>query len=209
MSRPVDARRREEVLTAVLATCATDGLGHRSLRDIAAAAGTSHRMLLHHFGSRDGLLVAVVEDVEARQADLAASLHGPPGSVLEAMWAHLSDPDLRPFERLFFESYARGANGEAPFDRLIPAAVHSWLQPAGSAGGEPEPDAAFTRLALAVVRGLLLDLVATGDTAETTAALHRFVALVEAAGRGGQVDEPTATAARDRGPVEPRSSGPR
>jgi AcrR family transcriptional regulator len=181
VSRPVDTARREELLGAVVATCASDGLGHRSLRDIAAAAGTSHRMLLHHFGSREGLMVAVVEEVEARQTALAASLDGPAGPLLAAMWAHLSDPDLRPFERLFFESYARGASGEAPFDRLVPGAVDGWLRSAADIGDEPDPDPAFTRLALAVVRGLLLDLVATGATAETTAALHRFVALVDAA----------------------------
>lgn len=134
-------------------------------------------MLLHHFGSREGLMVAIVEEVESRQTALAATLDGSPASQLEAMWEHLSDPALRPFERLFFESYARGANGEAPFDLLVPDVVAAWLRPADGA----DPDPAFTRLALAVVRGLLLDLVATGAVAETTAALHRFVALAEAA----------------------------
>ena len=43
------------------------GIGDRSLRDIAAAVGTSHRMLIHHFGSREGLLTEVVRTVEANQ----------------------------------------------------------------------------------------------------------------------------------------------
>ena len=38
----------------------TDGLGDLSLRKIAAAVGTSHRMLLYHFGSKNGLLLEVV-----------------------------------------------------------------------------------------------------------------------------------------------------
>ena len=87
------------------------------------------------------------------------------------MWAHLSAPQLRPLERLFFECYARGANGEAPFDQLLPGAVESWL---ADDGGDP----ALRRLGLAVVRGLLLDLVATGDEAATAAALARFADLV-------------------------------
>jgi AcrR family transcriptional regulator len=153
-------------LAAVVETCAERGLGQRSLRDIAADVGTSHRMLIHHFGSREGLMVAVVEEVEARQAALATSLHGPPAAMVEQMWEHLSDPALRPLERLFFESYARGASGEHPFAQLHPGAVESWL-PDG-------PDRAQVRLALAVIRGLLLDLVATGDEAGTAAALSRF-----------------------------------
>ena len=186
MSRPPDVERRAELLAAVVASCAARGIGHRSLRDLAADAGTSHRMLLHHFGSREALLVAIVEEVERRQAEFATTLAGSPAeALLAAMWAHLSDPALRPFERLFFESYARGANGETPFDRLLPAVVDAWLQTDGPAHGPADradaaPDPALTRLGLAVVRGLLLDLVATGAEAETTAALHRFAALLAA-----------------------------
>jgi AcrR family transcriptional regulator len=173
MSRPRDLVRRDELLAAVVADCAERGLGHRSLREIAEHVGTSHRMLIHHFGSREELMVAIVEAVEARQAELAASLGGTAAEQLVPMWSHLSDPALRPLERLFFESYSRGANGEAPFDRLLPGAVESWLVAEGV-------DPALRRLGLAVVRGLLLDLVATGDRAATTAALERFAALVAA-----------------------------
>jgi AcrR family transcriptional regulator len=172
VSRPRDLRRRDELLAAVVADCAEHGLGNRSLRDIADHVGTSHRMLIHHFGSREELMVAVVQAVEARQADLAGELGGSPADQLSAMWSHLSAPQLRPLERLFFESYARGANGEAPFDQLLPAAVDSWLV---DDGGDP----ALRRLSLAVVRGLLLDLVATSDEAGTAAAIARFADLLD------------------------------
>jgi AcrR family transcriptional regulator len=171
VSRPRDQRRRHELLAAVVADCAEHGLGGRSLRDIADHVGTSHRMLIHHFGSREELMVAVVQAVEARQAALAGELGGPPADQLRAMWSQLSAPQLRSLERLFFECYARGANGEAPFDQLVPGAVKSWLV---DDGGDP----ALRRLGLAVVRGLLLDLVATGDEAATAAAVARFADLV-------------------------------
>ncbi|MET0458776.1 MAG: TetR/AcrR family transcriptional regulator [Ilumatobacteraceae bacterium] len=177
MSPPRDTARRDELLAAVVDTFADRGLGSRSLRDIAAEVGTSHRMLLHHFGSRDLLMVAVVQEVEARQAALLTSADGSPGEVVTRAWAHLRDPSLRPFERLFFETYARAANGEVPFDQFVPGAVDAWLRPAPD--GPPDPDPALTRLGLAVVRGLLLDLVATGAIDETTAALDRFVELLE------------------------------
>jgi AcrR family transcriptional regulator len=171
VARPPDRRRRQELLDAVIADCAAHGVGTRSLRELAASVGTSHRMLIHHFGSREELLVAVVEAVEARQRAFAAELAGDPADVLTAMWRTLTDPRLRPLERLFFECYARGANGEAPFDRLLPDAVESWLQ-----GDDDDP--AARRLGLAVVRGLLLDLVGTGDEAGTSAALSRFADLL-------------------------------
>lgn len=174
MTRARDVGRRDELLAAVVDSFADDGLGSRSLRDVAAAVGTSHRMLIHHFGSRDGLLVAVVQEVEARQARVLDTLVGAPGDRVAQLWEHLSDPALRPFERLFFECYARAANGEAPFDRLLPDAVDSWLT-AGRDDAAVDP--ALVRLGLAVVRGLLLDLVATGARDETTRALACFVRM--------------------------------
>jgi AcrR family transcriptional regulator len=43
------------------------GIADLSLRQLAAAIGTSHRMLLYHFGSREGLLAAVTRAVEEQQ----------------------------------------------------------------------------------------------------------------------------------------------
>ncbi len=176
MPRQRDVERRDELLAAVVDAFARGGLGGRSLREVAAAVGTSHRMLIHHFGSRAALLVAVVQEVEARQARVLDALDAAPADQLLQLWKHLSDPALRSVERLFFECYARGANGEAPFDQLIPDAVDSWLGATGEPAAADDP--ALARLALAVVRGLLLDLVATGARAETTQALERFVALL-------------------------------
>lgn len=174
MARPPDLERRQELLDAVVKECAARGIGDRSLRDIAAAVDTSHRMLLHHFGSRNELLLAIVEEVERRQRALLPELPTEPAEAIAAMWANLRGPELRPFERLFFECYARGAQGEQPFARMLPGAVDAWLAEAGTA------DPAQARLGLAVMRGLLLDLVATDDRAGVDAAAQAFVDLVRA-----------------------------
>lgn len=173
-----DERRRQEVLDAVIESCARSGIGNRSLRELAEDLGTSHRMLLHHFGSRAQLMVAVVGEVERRQAVAFADLGSDAAGVIERMWARLSDPALWPFERLFFECYARGAQGEEPFTMIVPSAVHSWLDLA--AGHPAGGDAGFNRLGLAVMRGLLLDLVATGEREAVGKALARFVSLLRA-----------------------------
>jgi AcrR family transcriptional regulator len=181
MGRPPDERRRRELLDALIEAFAAGGIGDRSLRDVAAAVGTSHRMLLHHFGSRDELLLAIVEEVERRQAATLAELPDEPAEAFAAMWDDLRQPRLRPFERLFFECYARAAAGEEPFDRLVPGAVDDWLaavadREAERAAGRIDP--ALARLGLAVTRGLLLDLVATGDEAGVDAAAARFADLL-------------------------------
>lgn len=177
MPRPPDERRRRELLDALVEAFAAGGIGGRSLRDIAAAVGTSHRMLLHHFGSRDDLLLAIVGEVERRQA---AELDGLPGDAADAtaaMWAILRRRRLRPFARLFFECYARAAHGEEPFTRMMPGAIDGWLAALAARAGRA-PDPALARLGLAVFRGLLLDLVASGDEKEVDAAAARFVLLL-------------------------------
>jgi AcrR family transcriptional regulator len=176
VARSPDLERRQELLDAVVKECAERGIGDRSLRDVAAAVGTSHRMLLHHFGSRNELLLAIVEEVERRQRALLRELPTEPAAAIAAMWADLRRPELRPFERLFFECYARGVQGEQPFARMLPGAVEAWLADAGTS------DPARVRLGLAVMRGLLLDLVATDDRAGVDAAAQAFVDLVSAGG---------------------------
>ena len=180
MARPPDVGRRRALLDALIEAFADGGIGDRPLREIAEAVGTSHRMLLHHFGSRDELLLAIVDEVERRQMSTLPDAATEPADAMAAMWADVRRPELRPFERLFFECYARGAQGEEPFARMLPGAVESWLTEV-DAKTDGAADPAFVRLGLAVTRGLLLDLVATGDDEGVDAAAMAFVDLLRSA----------------------------
>ncbi|MEZ0350857.1 TetR/AcrR family transcriptional regulator [Mycobacterium sp. pR1184] len=177
MVRTPDLARRRQLLDALIDEFADGGIGDRSLRDIADAVGTSHRMLLHHFGSREDLLLAVVEEVEQRQMSLLSELPADAADGFTAMWADLRRPELRRLERLFFECYARAAQGEKPFARMVPGAVDGWLT-AVDAAAKGTGDSAMARLGLAVTRGLLLDLVATNDDAGVDAAAQAFADLL-------------------------------
>lgn len=172
---------RQDLLAAVVDDLMREGLRDRSLRDIAAAVGTSHRMLIHHFGSRHGLMTAVVEAIEEDQKRFMESLDGESGDVAAAMWQRLRDPQLWPAERLFFECYARALQGEEPFARMLPGAIDDWVERTATlAGTRDVPPAlarARARLGLAVFRGLLLDLVGTGDQGGVDAAFEAFAAL--------------------------------
>jgi len=173
--------RRQDILDAIIQEVRRGGIGDRSLRDLAGEVGTSHRMLLHHFGSREGLLTAVVERIEADQRDFLAALATEPGTAtVEAMWRRLSDPALWPAERLFFECYARAARGEQPFARLLPGLVDDWLAAVTPLGSGNEARAG-ARLGLAVFRGLLLDLVGTEDRDGVDRAFGLFLATLDRA----------------------------
>ena len=180
--RPTNPQKRHDLLDAIVRNVGADGIGQRSLRDIAEQVGTSHRMLLHYFESREGLLVAIVDEVERRtkvDVDALYDAEDDPADVLERAWSELRVEQMRPSERLFFECYARGANGEHPFDRLHPDSITSWLEMASRQG----VDIDLARLGLAVVRGLLLDLIATNDEDGTTKALALYADLVRLRGQ--------------------------
>lgn len=177
MARRPDIGRRQELLDALTEEFAAGGIGDRSLRHVAGAVGTSHRMLLHHFNSRDELMLAIVEEIERRQRAVLDTLPTNPAAGFEAMWDDVRRPELRPFERLFFECYSRAAQGEEPFARMVPGAVDDWLGDVSTAtGGTADP--AMARLGLAVVRGLLLDLTATDDDEGVDSAARAFVELL-------------------------------
>jgi AcrR family transcriptional regulator len=169
---------KDDLLAAAMAHVTEHGVGELSLRTLAAAIGTSHRMLIYHFGSRDGLLVEIVRAVEQRQRDLLSALLADPDlapeELAERFWAHLTDPAMWPSERLFFELYGQALQGRPHAARLLDGVVTDWLDPlaelAVRSGVPRERARAHARLQLAVARGLLLDLLATGDVAGVRAA---------------------------------------
>jgi AcrR family transcriptional regulator len=177
------SERRDQLLEAAVDYIAVNGIGDLSLRRLAEALGTSHRMLIYHFGSRDGLLVEVVRTVEERQREALASLDAAPGATSEeigtAMWNRLADESLWPLERLFFELYGQALQGRPHAAPLLDGIVENWLAPGTEmalARGIPADEArAEARLGLAVVRGLLLDLLATQDRAGVDAAMARYL----------------------------------
>ena len=191
--QPISAR--DQLLHAAIEYVAEHGVGDLSLRRLAAAIGTSHRMLIYHFGSKEGVFIAVIRAVEEQQRrTLAAFELDPalsPAEVMRRMWKHLADPALWPNERLFFELYGQALQGRPYSEDLLEGIVERWVEPAAElsiARGVPaELARAHARLGVAIVRGLLLDLLATGDVAGVDAAMDAFIELYErwldAAGR--------------------------
>lgn len=164
----VDARSK--LLERVMEEVGANGLADRSLRDLATAIGSSHRMLIFHFGSRAGLVSAVVEAVEAAQRALLEELAdqvSDPSELVLLLWRQVSSPELRPFVRLFFECVAV-TGGEGLTDSWIP------VSETVAAKLNIEVDETELRLGIAVTRGLLIDVLASGDATAATKSMERF-----------------------------------
>jgi len=181
------SQARERLLAAAVHHALEAGIADLSLRQIAAAIGTSHRMLIYHFGSREGLLVAVTQAVEERER-AALMESGLTPEDARRSWERLSDPALWPQERLFFELYTYALLGRPGTEGFLDGIVESWVAPVADAlvkaGAGEQTARADARLGLAVVRGLLLDLLATGDRAGVNDAYERFLQHVTGGGLG-------------------------
>ncbi len=181
---------RDRLLAGAMEHVSEHGVGGLSLRSLATALGTSHRMLIYHFGSREGLLIEVIHAVEQQQraalADMPLDPDVSPADSMRRLWQQVSDPSLWPNERLFFEVYAQALQGSPHALPLLDGIVDLWVDPLTEiavARGQPEAEArAEARLGVAVVRGLLLDLLATGDREAVDAAMERFIAAFAPAG---------------------------
>jgi|tagenome__1003787_1003787.scaffolds.fasta_scaffold20910946_2 AcrR family transcriptional regulator len=182
-----ESEAKHRLLRAAMEYVAAHGVTDLSLRGLAAGIGTSHRMLIYHFGSKENLLVEVIRAVEAEQRARLAELDMQPGSTpgetIREMWLHLSDPALWPNERLFFEMYGQALQGRPHTAEFLDGIVDAWLDPIAAiridAGVPPAVARAQARVDLAVTRGLLLDLLATGDRAGVTAAMEQYGALCD------------------------------
>ena len=176
-------RPQPQIRQRLLAAC-TDHALQRGLPDrlgpLAAAAGTSPRMLIYHFGTRDGLLREVLGEARRRQVEAFTDLLGVrPGEpypvTLERAWAAMTGPAGQPYFRMF--SRLHDTAGEPLWPGFRRTATTDWLAPleTGTASiGRPE----LATVVLAVIRGLLIDLDATGDADRTSAAFHDFLAVI-------------------------------
>ncbi|MFC9245844.1 TetR/AcrR family transcriptional regulator [Streptomyces sp. NPDC057136] len=182
--------RRQELLEAAYAYALRSGLSELSLRPLAEAIQSSPRVLLYLFGSKDGLIRALLARARADELalvqEVADSRNESDGlqSVARRLWRWLSDDAHRGLLTLWVESYARSLiNPGGPWTDFARDTVGDWLSllAACQPGAVRDTEAALAQrtLVLAVLRGALLDLLATGDAARTTAAVNLQLARLE------------------------------
>ena len=177
------ARGRPEQRQAFLTGAVDHVLGHGvsgfSLRPVAAALGTSDRMLLYYFGSRENLLHAVLDLVgDGLMTALSEAVptgRSRPGQLLRAVWSVSRDPAVEPVLRLYVEILGQAAARVAPFPAAAARVGARWLEWAQDRLDVPatEQEEAAAEL-LAIVDGLLiLHLVVGRETADRAA--HRLL----------------------------------
>ncbi len=169
--------RREELLDKAYGFVLEHGLVDLSLRPLARAIGSSPRVLLYLFESKDGLVRELL--ARARRDELVAiqGIEGDLEAVTARLWEWGSAPEHRPLLVLWVEAYARSlVEPDGPWAGHARQTVEDWLVVLAKA--QP-PAVRRTRAglsdrtrALALLRGAILDLLATGDEQRVGLAFH-------------------------------------
>ncbi|MFI7429595.1 TetR/AcrR family transcriptional regulator [Micromonospora sp. NPDC049836] len=186
--RPPSARRAE-LLERAYRYVLTHGLAELSLRPLAAAIGSSPRVLLFLFGSKDQLIRdllgrARVDELAALRRAREAGGADDFAAAVRATWGWLVDPAHRPMLVLWVQAYARSLSEPGgPWAGFARQTVEDWLGLLAEIGGGADGGGADPALGLALLRGALLDLLATGDAERATAVVERYLGLLAAAAR--------------------------
>jgi AcrR family transcriptional regulator len=178
--------RRAKLLDEVADYILNNGLADLSLRPLATAIDTSPRMLLYFFGSKERLIAEALAHIRVReQIDFKHAVSKPRApDRLESLlrdWRSSASPRREKYSRLFFEVYGLALQNPEQFPGFLERAVGDWLplfeQAFAAAGVSPAPAKTLATLALGAVRGLHLDLLATGDRKRTEAAFREMLRL--------------------------------
>jgi AcrR family transcriptional regulator len=170
----IRSKRRELAIESMADHLLKEGMSGARLRSLAAAAGTSDRMLLYYFADKDELLEATLERLASRLTDVLQEAI-PDGTrltfadLLLAVWQAVRSVELQPYMRLWLELAAGAAQHLQPH-RTVAGAIMigfiDWIavRLAAKEDSDVQPQSA---LLLAMVEGaLLLDAAGKPDLAE-------------------------------------------
>ncbi len=201
MERAERPRTRERLLDGTVDYILKRGLGNLTLRPLAAALKTSPRMLLYFFGSKEQLINEAVTQCRMRQQQEFArklSTRGSRRQQLALAWEVWSSKETEKSSWFLFEVYALAMRDRKRFPGLLERLVKDWLpffeHAVAAARVEPERVSPLATFILATIRGLQLDLLATGERGRIDHAFREMVRLLS-------LPRPQA---RDVGDEEPR-----
>lgn len=174
---------RDVLLEKARAHFIEHGVGDTSLRSLAAEIGTSHRMLIYHFQSREGLLTELVSHIwESQRQLLGEQADAVPENPRDAAWGFWSVlADANSITPLIFEMSAPAMQG-APWAESFREGAAMWVAVLSERlvgfGVDPERAELVARMGINVVRGALWEYALTNDRDVADATVWAFLETV-------------------------------
>lgn len=172
--------RKEELLNAALAYLLEHGLANASLRPMAAQLGTSPRMLMFHFKSKERLLQEVMEQIQTRlQSSFVRTSKSGRKAVppLKRFWRWATEKENLPYLRLLYEAQIIAAQNPKVYGPYLQKASRDWQEVVLQTLSQSLRSEDLATLCIAVFDGLLLEMIMTGERSRLIRALDRFIAL--------------------------------
>ena len=121
---------RQDLLDRATDHVLAEGLIGLSLRPLAAAIGTSDRMLIYHFGSRDALVSQIVINSSRRSQAFVDALPGARSirSGVNRLWAAYCVEPLSSCLDVYCQAAATGLIGREPYLSDVRAINEQWSQ---------------------------------------------------------------------------------
>jgi len=176
--------RRDELISKSLDYFMRHGVAGLSLRPLAEGIGTSARMVVYHFESKDGLITTVMDEVRARiQKSFARVMMDtrkkPAAHLMRAFWTWMIHPSNVQYLRLLFEVQVLAIQNPVRYARYMERTSSGWLDIIESCLPPSKEKRVFATLCTAVIDGLLLEYLSTRDKQRTTKALEAFIWLMK------------------------------
>lgn len=181
--------RKQVILDEVLEYLLEHGVSGLSLRPLAAALGTSPRMLMFHFKSKEGLLQEVMQEVNRRLqtklSALATTVPGRRAAPLKMFWEWATRRDNLVYFRLLYETQIVATLNPEEYSATMKQSALDWRGLALQSMSKPFREQPLADVCIAVFDGLLLDFIVTGERRRLTSALDRFITIVRQSVRRG------------------------
>ncbi len=171
MTRTAGFERPAELLDAVVKHLTEHGVAELSLRPLAKAVGSSPRVLLYYFGSKEELVVKALAHMREKQRvtyeRMKAFPYQTPGEACRTIWRHMSAPENERLFRMSLEIYAMALRQPKVFAEYLRTTIEDWLGFLAAPlirNGHSEAEArAHATVVLAGFRGFMLDFCASSD----------------------------------------------
>lgn len=184
MSRTVNEKRPNELLDAIVQYLIRHGIADLSLRPLAKAVGSSPRVLLYYFGSKEKVIVKILAEIRRRQRTIFARAQAPTfEQACRSVWKHMSAPKSEPLFRLFFEAYGLALRHPRLYKDFLRSTVNDWIDfiadPLQSEGLQRKQARALATIVLAGLRGFMLDFCTTGDRTRLNRAVNLWLPTLD------------------------------
>jgi AcrR family transcriptional regulator len=183
-----NSERRKELLENIVAVLLEDGLAELSLRPLADKVGSSARLLIYHFGSKENLVKCALEVVHAQAGESLKALAArkQPANLKASLllfWDWATEDFNQKYFRLMFEADGLSMHRKnSPSDEFRDEGSAIWLRMIDritQSLPQNEQAAGRSTLIMAALNGLLQDFFSTGDSVRTKAGLNYLVGTLK------------------------------